>query len=103
MHDCCRIENDLIHIAVKALPGASKTEFAGLKDGRLRVRVAAAPEGGRANAELVAFIAKTLGCPKGDVVLLQGEKSRIKTLAVPVACRAQLEKILRDVLGRGTG
>ena len=100
MNDCYRIKGDVIHIALKALPGASKTEFAGIKDERLRVKVAAAPEGGRANAELVSFIAKTMRCPKGDVVLLQGEKSRLKTLAVPVACKVQLEKIIGKMLGR---
>jgi len=91
--DCFFTVGDDIHIAVKALPGASKTEFAGFKEGRLRVRVAAAPENGRANAELVAFIAKSLGCPKRDVTLLHGEKSRLKTLAVPLAYRPQLENL----------
>ena len=95
---CCRIENNSIHIAVKALPGASKTEFAGVKDGRLRVKVAAAPEGGRANAELVSFIAKALGLPKHDVVLLRGEKSRLKILALPPECEIQLKKLLEEML-----
>jgi uncharacterized protein (TIGR00251 family) len=94
MHDSCRTVGDSIHITVKALPGASKTEFAGVKDGRLRVKVAAAPEGGKANAELVSFLAKALGCPARDVVLLRGEKSRLKTLALPLACEVKLEKFL---------
>jgi uncharacterized protein (TIGR00251 family) len=89
--------SDHIHISIKALPGASKTEFAGFKDGRLRVRVAAAPEDGRANAELVAFVAQSLGCRKRDVAILQGEKSRLKTLAVPLAYRLQWEKIVKGV------
>jgi uncharacterized protein (TIGR00251 family) len=88
---------DSIHIAIKALPSASKTEFAGFKEGRLRVRIAAAPEDGRANAELVAFVSKSLGCPKRDVTLLHGEKSRLKTLAVPLAYRLQWEKIVKEV------
>ncbi|MCL1931083.1 MAG: DUF167 domain-containing protein [Treponema sp.] len=82
---------------IKAVPGASKTEFAGFKEGRLRVRVAAAPEDGKANAELAAFIAKSLGCPKRDVALLHGEKSRLKTLAVPLAYRLQWEQIIKEV------
>jgi uncharacterized protein (TIGR00251 family) len=94
MHDSCRIVGDSIHITIKALPGASKTEFAGVKDGRLRVRVAAAPEGGRANAELRSFFAKVLGCPARDVVLLRGEKSRLKTLALPLACEVKLRTVL---------
>jgi uncharacterized protein (TIGR00251 family) len=82
-----RIVGDEIHIAIKALPGASKTEFAGKQEQCLRVRIAAAAEDGRANAELVAFLAKTLGCPKRDIKLLHGEKSRLKTIAIPLAER----------------
>jgi uncharacterized protein (TIGR00251 family) len=95
--NCYLIANDHIHISIKALPGASKTEFAGFKEGRLKVRIAAAPEDGRANAELAAFFAKSLGCPKRDVTLLHGEKSRLKTLAVPLTYRLQWEKIIKEV------
>jgi uncharacterized protein (TIGR00251 family) len=94
---CYLITNDHIHISIKALPAASKTEFAGIKEGRLRVRIAAAPEDGKANAELTAFFSKSLGCPKRDVALLHGEKSRLKTLAVPLAYRLQWEKIVQEV------
>ena len=94
--DCYFISGDKLHIAVKALPGASKTEFAGFKEGRLRVRIAAAPEDGKANAELAAFVSKSLGCPKRDVTLLNGEKSRLKTVAVPAVYRLQLDKIIEE-------
>ncbi|GHV02785.1 hypothetical protein FACS189485_04280 [Spirochaetia bacterium] len=79
-----RISGSLLHIDIKAVPGASKTEAAGIKDNRLRIRIAAAPEDGRANAELCGFLARVLGCARRDVVLLRGEKSRLKTAAVPV-------------------
>jgi uncharacterized protein (TIGR00251 family) len=84
-------EGSVFHLKIKAVPGASKTEIAGVKDGCLRIRIAAAPEDGKANAELRAFLAKTLGCPKGEVVLLRGEKSRLKTLVVPASCREKVE------------
>ena len=96
MDDCCCISGDEIHLAVKALPGASKTEFAGIRGGALRVRVAAAPEGGKANAALIAFVAAAAGCPKRDVRLLRGEKSRMKTLAFPLAYRVELERIIGE-------
>jgi len=92
--DCYFTAGDELHIMVKALPGASKTEFAGVREGRLRVRLAAAPEDGRANAELIAFVARNVGCPKRDVTLLHGEKARLKTLAIPAAYRLPLEKII---------
>jgi len=88
---------DNLQIAIKALPGASKTEFADIKEGRLRVRIAAAPEDGKANAELIAFVAKSVGCPKRDVFLLHGEKSRLKTLALPAIYKLQWEKIIEGL------
>jgi uncharacterized protein (TIGR00251 family) len=88
-----RLDGETILLAVKALPGASKTEAAGVKNGRLRLRIAAAPEGGRANAELIAFLAKRLGCVKKDIVLVSGETSRLKTVMLPRNC----ERHLRDV------
>jgi uncharacterized protein (TIGR00251 family) len=97
MHNCYRIAENGIQIAIKAVPGASKTEFAGEKNVRLRMRIAAAPEDGKANVELIAFFAKTLGCPKRDIVLLHGERSRLKTLVIPLAYKVQLEKIIKEV------
>jgi uncharacterized protein (TIGR00251 family) len=101
MHNCCRIIGNEIHIAIKALPGASKTELVAsvnvneVQDERLKVRIAAAPENGKANAELIAFFAKMLGCPKREIRLLHGEKSRLKTIAVPLEFREQVEGILK--------
>ncbi|GHV14558.1 hypothetical protein FACS189491_11010 [Spirochaetia bacterium] len=88
-----RVSGDLLHIDIKAVPGASKTEAAGVKDKRLRIRLAAAPEDGRANAELCGFLAKFLGCAKKDVVLLRGEKSRLKTMSVPAIYRERVEEM----------
>jgi len=94
MNDCRHIAGGEIHLAIKALPGASKTELAGIKDGRLRIRIAAAPEDGRANAALIAFLAGLLSCPKRGITVKKGEKSRLKTIALPLAYRVQLDKIL---------
>ncbi|GHV94333.1 hypothetical protein AGMMS50293_06530 [Spirochaetia bacterium] len=93
MENYFRITNDSIHIDIKAVPGASKTEFAGIKDNRLRIRIAAAPEDGKANVELIAFLAKTLDCPKRDIRLLSGEKYRLKSIAIPLGYKVKLENI----------
>ncbi|MDR0472686.1 MAG: DUF167 domain-containing protein [Treponema sp.] len=94
MENCFRICGDIIQLDIKAVPGVSKTEFAGIKAGRLRIRIAAVPEGGKANTELLSFLAKTLGCPRRDLQFISGEKSRLKTIAFPNEYRVQLEQIL---------
>lgn len=49
----------------------------------LRIRLASAPIEGRANRELVRFLADYLGCGRGAVELLRGESSRLKTVRIP--------------------
>ena len=49
-------------------------------DGRLRVRLAAPPIEGRANDELIKYVAKVLGLPRGGVTLVAGARSRRKLL-----------------------
>jgi uncharacterized protein len=95
MNNCFRQDGDKILLEIKAVPGASKTELTGIKDGRLRIRIAAAPEDGKANAEMLGFLSKTLDCPKRDLQLLSGEKSRLKTIALPLERREMLEQILK--------
>jgi uncharacterized protein (TIGR00251 family) len=97
MNNCFRVEGDTIRLEIKAVPGASKTEFAGIKDNRLRIRLAAAPEDGKANAELLSFLSKALGCAKRDLRIVSGEKSRLKVLALPAECRERVEGIVGGV------
>lgn len=68
---------------IKVTPGASKNEILDVREGRLRVKIAAAPEDGKANAELVSFLAKTLDVSRNRIAVVQGEKSRLKTLSLP--------------------
>jgi uncharacterized protein (TIGR00251 family) len=93
MENWFRVTDDAILIEIKAFPGASKNEIAGIRDGRLCVRVAAAAQDGRANACLCEFLAKALGCAKRDVILTRGERSKLKTAAVPLSCEQRLREI----------
>ena len=91
MQNCIRVSGDFLFLDIKAAPGASKSALGEVREGRLKVRIAAAPEDGKANEELRSFFAKTLGIPKKEVVLETGEKSRLKTLRLPVTAREKLE------------
>lgn len=70
-------------LTVHAQPGAKKTEVAGEHGDALKIRLAAPPVDGKANACLVDFLAEALGCPKREVVLESGETSRRKVLRLP--------------------
>ena len=66
----------------------------GERDGAVLIRIAAPPVDGKANAALIAFVAKTLGLPKGAVTIIRGETSRNKVIRVegqsPADVRAAL-------------
>jgi hypothetical protein len=63
-------------------PKASKDEFAGLHGERLKIRTSAPPIDGRANAQLLAFIAKAFGVAKSQVSLDSGDSSRQKRVRI---------------------
>jgi uncharacterized protein (TIGR00251 family) len=81
-------------LAVKVNPAAPTDRLVGFQGEELVVKIAAPPEKGKANRELVAFLAKTLGVPKSAITLLRGETSRHKLLRLPAACRETLAKLL---------
>jgi uncharacterized protein (TIGR00251 family) len=69
-------------LAIHAQPGAKRTEVAGPHGEALKVRVAAPPLEGRANDELIALIAETLGVRRKSVSVVKGGTSRRKTVLV---------------------
>jgi uncharacterized protein (TIGR00251 family) len=69
-----------LELAVKVVPGASRTEVAGPLGDRLKVRVAAPPEGGKANRALVRVLSQWLGVR--DVAIVAGHSSAEKTVRV---------------------
>jgi uncharacterized protein (TIGR00251 family) len=68
-------------------PGARRTEAAGLHDGCLKLRIAAPPVEGRANEEVLLWLARQLGLPRSQLHIVTGETSRRKSVAID----AQLE------------
>ena len=68
-------------------PGAKRTEVAGLHGDTLKIKLAAAPVEGAANAALVAFLAEVFGVPQRQVILKQGNKSRRKVIEIIQAVR----------------
>jgi hypothetical protein len=69
-------------LRLHVVPGAASTQVAGLHGDRLKVKVAAVPEKGAANQELLAFLARRLGLPKSAVKLTGGAQSREKVVTI---------------------
>ena len=69
-------------LRLTVVPGAQRTQVVGLHGDRLKVRLAAPPEKGAANQELIAFLARALGLPKSSLKLTLGAQSRTKVVTV---------------------
>ena len=82
-------------------PKASKDEFAGQYGERLKVRITAAPIDGKANTQLIKFIAKQFGVAKAKGTISSGESSRHKTLNIENRqCRPEGLGIVPDPASR---
>ncbi len=91
-----REEGGSLVFAVRVVPRASKTAAAGEHDGALKVRVAAPPVEGAANAELTRFLARRLGVSAGSVEIVSGHTSKTKVVR---AAGARAEDLLRLAAG----
>lgn len=71
-----------ISLTLHVQPGAKKTEVSGEYGDALKIRLAAPPVDGKANAALLAWLAQRFSVAKRDVQLLSGEKNRHKIVAI---------------------
>ncbi len=73
--------NDIL-LRVKAVPGASRDQVAGALGDRLKIRISAPPEGGKANAAIIRLLAKSLGVKRADVALVSGQSNAEKVFRI---------------------
>jgi uncharacterized protein (TIGR00251 family) len=84
-------------VYVWVVPNASRDEILGEHDDRLKVKVAAPPEGGKANRKVAHLVATTIGGKRGIVV--DGETSRRKVILVEGVLPDGAVEALGDLLG----
>lgn len=63
-------------------PNASNSEFAGLHNGRLKIRIAAAPVDGKANKALINFLSESFGVAKAQIEITHGLSGREKIVKI---------------------
>ncbi|MGL1832340.1 DUF167 domain-containing protein [Rhodocyclaceae bacterium SMB388] len=74
-------------------PGAKRSGFVGLHGDALKLRLAAPPVDGKANAALCDFIAGFCGLPRAAVTLVSGQTSRRKRVRIDGADRATVDRL----------
>jgi len=71
-----------VELDIRVIPRARRTEFAGVRDDAVLVRVAAPPVEGAANDAVIALLASACRVPRRAVRLVRGESSRQKRIAI---------------------
>ena len=77
-------------------PGAKKTEVAGQHGDALKIRLAAPPVDGKANAALINFVADRLGLAKSAGGRKSGQTSRRKVLEITAAPQDTAQRLMRE-------
>lgn len=90
-----------VALRVKVVPGASRTKVAGLLGDRLKVAVAAPPEGGKANIAVCELIADLFDLPRKSVVVAAGPTQPQKTLHLLGLSLAAAQERLTQSLASG--
>ncbi|MDP2314299.1 MAG: DUF167 domain-containing protein [Pseudomonadota bacterium] len=71
-------------LGVQVKPNARQSRVIGWADERTVIlAIAAPPVDGKANDEVVRFLAATLGLPRTSVALARGASGRVKHLSLP--------------------
>jgi uncharacterized protein len=72
-------------LSVKVTPKSSRNEVTGfLDDGTMKLKIAAVPEKGKANAEVCDFLADQFGVSKRSVQIVRGETSPLKHIVISI-------------------
>jgi uncharacterized protein (TIGR00251 family) len=99
--------DDAVVLHVHVQPGAGRSAVVGRHGAALKVRVAAPPEGGRANDACAELLAETFGLKRAQVELAGGPSSRAKQFKLSGvdldAFRVQLERAAAGTVRPGAG
>ena len=90
-------------VRLRVSPGANSAHVVGRHGEAWKVRVAAPPEGGRANEAVVRLLAETLSLPRDAVTLVSGHGARDKIVQLAGLDPTQIERRLSSAAGKDQG
>ena len=90
-------------LRLRVAPGAAKAAVVGRHGDGWKVRVAAAPERGKANEAVLELLADTLAVPRANVTLVSGGASRDKIVELAGIAPDEIERRLATAGGQETG
>ena len=88
-------------LRVRVVPRAGRSALAGVRDGALLIRVAAAPVRGAANDALAEVLASALDLPRRRIQLVSGGRARLKRVRIEGLGASEVVRRLAAALGGG--
>jgi hypothetical protein len=85
-----------MRLRLRVSPGARRSELVGRHGDGWKVRVAAAPEGGKANEAVLDLLADRLALPRRSLSIVSGHTAREKVVLMEGIDRAEGERRLED-------
>ncbi len=89
-------------VRLRVSPGAARAAVVGRHGDGWKLRVAAAPERGKANEAVLALLAETLSVPRASVTLVSGGSSRDKIVELAGITPDEIERRLATAGGQET-
>ncbi len=89
-------------LRLRVAPGADRAKVVGRHGDGWKVRVAAAPERGRANEAVLQLLAETLAVPRGSISLVAGSSSRDKIVELAGIPPDEIDRRLASAGGEET-
>lgn len=81
-------------VRLRVSPGARRNELVGRHGEGWKIRVAAPPEGGRANDAVLELLARKLSLPRQSLSIVSGQAAREKVVQMDGIDRAETERRL---------
>ena len=85
-------------LKIRVQPKASRNQVDGFEEGTLRLRVTAPPTEGKANAGVIALLAKTLGVSKSRLEIVRGQSSRDKVVSIETLTEQEVHQRIKAVV-----
>jgi uncharacterized protein (TIGR00251 family) len=84
----------MVQLALKIVPGASRNQISGWLGDRLKIRVQAPPESGKANKAVIKLLAGALDISPRNITITAGTASPLKTVQINGLTESDISKLI---------
>ncbi len=85
-----------LHLSLYVQPKASRTGFSGIHGDLLRLAVTAPPVEGKANKEVVSFLATLFKVPKNKITIIGGLQARNKRCRICSVTEREARELIAE-------